>query len=166
MIAQPFGGFAGCHGRVAQTVAQTSGCRFAFLQPIKIRRLKPVLLKATKRASAPRMSRGAVCALATGRAAFAFGNSSQGRRSLSGFPTNGPQGFWPMELNLSSDSKRSPFPSFRLHDLRLLSAGRGDLLITVVHAVRECPTGERRSQDVRGEEIPPVGRHHDNLQFV
>jgi hypothetical protein len=30
---------------------------------------------------------------------------SQGRRSLSRFPASGPQGFWPVELNIRSGSK-------------------------------------------------------------
>jgi hypothetical protein len=57
------------------------------------------------RAPAPRLGRDAVRALATGRVGLASENPSQGRRSLSRFPASGPQGFWPVELNLRSGSK-------------------------------------------------------------
>ncbi len=57
--------------------------------------------QAPERASAPRLCRDAVRALATGRVALAFGKPSQGRRSLSRIPASGPQGFWPAELNLN-----------------------------------------------------------------
>jgi hypothetical protein len=43
-------------------------------------------------------------ALTTGRVALALERPSQGRRSLSRFPASGPQGFWPVELNLISFS--------------------------------------------------------------
>jgi hypothetical protein len=130
------------------------------------------------RAPAPRLGRDAVRALATGRVGLASENPSQGRRSLSRFPASGPQGFWPVELNLRSGSK-SPMRhgalaaarrvhsiSFRFHDLRLLAAGRRTILFVVIRIVRAHPARERGAQNVGGEEIAPVSRHHDDLQFV
>ncbi len=62
---------------------------------------------------------------------------SQGRRSLSRFPASGPQGFWPVELNLKWGSRQNgkPSPSFRFQDLRLLACGRGTILFSVIAAV-------------------------------
>src|SRR4029077_15094133 len=64
----------------------------------------PVPLKTSKRTTATRLTPDAVRALATGRVALALGKPSQGRRSLSRFPASGPQGFWPVELNLICSS--------------------------------------------------------------
>src|SRR5258705_7286200 len=120
----------------------------------------------TKRATASRLSRDAVHALATGRVALAPEKPSQGRRSLSRFPVSGPQGFWPMELNISWGSKQSPSHSFRFQDLRLLADRRGSIWFGVVLATRCHPPCERGVQNVGSEEISSVGWHHDDLQFV
>src|SRR4029077_2565356 len=91
--------------------------------------------KTAERASASRSDllslRDAVRALATGRVALVREVPSQGRRSLSRSPASGPQGFWPMELNLKSGSTlaaasvprkcRFLSASLRFHYLRQLA---------------------------------------------
>jgi hypothetical protein len=59
-----------------------------------------------------------------------------------------------------------PSISFRFHDLRLLAAGRRTILFVVIRIVRAHRARERGAQNVGGEEIAPVGRYHDDLQFV
>jgi hypothetical protein len=95
MIAQRFGGISGQRRRIAQSVSGIERLRFAI----------SFVLPWSKRASASRQSRDAVHALATGRVALSWEVPSQGRRSLSRFPASGPQGFWPVELNLQIRSE-------------------------------------------------------------
>jgi hypothetical protein len=60
--------------------------------------------KTAKRTTASRSDleshRDADRALATGRVALTLGKPSQRRRSLFRFPASGPQGFWPVGLNI------------------------------------------------------------------
>jgi hypothetical protein len=63
-------------------------------------------------------------------------------------------------------ARRALSISFRFHDLRLLAAGRRTILFVVIRIVRAHPARERGAQNVGGEEIAPVGRYHDDLQFV
>ena len=86
IIAQPSHGNVVPHGGFAQFVSDTQ-------------------TRHAKRTIASRQSRDAVSALATGRVALAVEEPSQGRRSLSRFPASGPQGFWPVELNIQVGSK-------------------------------------------------------------